>query len=86
MSTAPVIAGFHACNSNAPTGRDRDIIRMIEAGAITFLTGMGQSFSVDDVKWVLSINPHCHFFLREYLDPRRIGSCNVELRRFAAIL
>jgi len=73
MSTAPVIAGWHACNNNALTGKDRDIIRMTEAGAITFLTGMGQNFSVDDVKWCLSINPNCHFFLREYLDPRRIG-------------
>lgn len=76
MSTAPVIAGWHACNNNAPTGRDRDTIRITGAGAITFLTGMGQNFSVDDVKWVLSINPKCHFFLREYLDPNRIGNRN----------
>jgi len=76
MSATPVIAGFHACNNHAPTGKDKDIIRMTEAGAITFLTGMGQNFSVDDVKWVLSINPDCHFFLREYLDPRRIGDKN----------
>jgi len=49
---------------------------MTEAGAVTFLTGMGQKFSVDDVKWCLSINPNCHFFLREYLDPNRIGNRN----------
>jgi len=73
MSNLPVIAGWHACNNHEPSGKDKDIIRMTEAGAITFLTGMGQRFSVDDVKWCLSINPNCHFFLREYLDPNRIG-------------
>jgi len=73
MSNRPVIAGFHACNNLPMTGRDRDIIRMTDAGAVTFLTGMGQKFSVDDVKWVRSINDGCHFFLREYLDPNRIG-------------
>ena len=70
-SQQKVLAGFHACNVNALTGRDRDILRMTEAGCVTFLTD--GSFTTDDVKWMLSINPNCHFFLREYFDPNRIG-------------
>jgi len=72
MGSQAVLAGFHACNTNALTSKDKDILRLVEAGCVTFLTD--GSFTTDDVKWMLSINPACHFFLRPYLDPNRVGN------------
>lgn len=71
MATLRELIGWHLGNVQPITDLDWEILRLVPPGAVLFLAG--EKIQQQDIERILTINPRCNIFVRQYLDPNRIA-------------